>query len=47
MRIVNSICGGLCFSFGLLFMGSETWMPGSQVLGAIIFLGTTYFARRL
>lgn len=47
MRAINSILGAMCFTGGILMMGSPTWMPWSQVVGALVFLGTTYFARRL
>lgn len=47
MKALNSIGGAMCFVFGIHIMGSETWMPWSQVVGAAIFAGILFFARRL
>ena len=46
MKYFYSICGGLCWVFGLMFMASEVWMPWSQVIGIIIFASSLFFAWR-
>jgi len=47
MKAINSIVGATCFVFGILMMGSDAWMPWSQIIGAAIFTGTLFFAHKL
>ena len=47
MKTFNAIGGAMCFTFGILLMGSEAWMPWSQMVGVAIFAGILIFARGL